>query len=323
MGIEKRGCEPELETISCDLCGSDDTDLVFEERDYLHRIDGTFRLVRCRQCGLMYLNPRPSPEEMARYYPEDYAPHQPVDGHPSVIARLEYWYGMYKPCRAINARTYGKGGRLLDVGCSTGRFLDAMRRRGNWEPYGVEISANAARCARERLGLDVFVGTLHQAHYPDRFFDAVTMWNVLEHLHQPRATLVEIARIAKPGSLLAISIPNPDCIEARLFGRYWAGFDAPRHLYIYSRQTVKKVLALTGFEVEQIRSFSGRHHVLALSVGHWLDQAIASDRLRRLLKRAISSFGARLLTFPYYAVASRLNQNSVMTVFARRKGENR
>jgi uncharacterized Zn finger protein len=71
MGIEKRGCEPELETISCDLCGSDDTDLVFEERDYLHRIDGTFHLVRCRQCGLMYLNPRPTPEEMACYYPED------------------------------------------------------------------------------------------------------------------------------------------------------------------------------------------------------------------------------------------------------------
>jgi len=314
-------CEGILETVNCDLCASNDTDLVFEERDYLHHIDGTFYLVRCRRCGLMYLNPRPTAEEIVRYYPRDYRPHQPINKDASLLMRLENWYGMYKLCRAVTTHANVKSGRILDIGCSTGSFLDAMRGRG-WKTYGVDIGTEAARYAREHLGLDVFVGTLHEACYPDEFFDVVTLFNVFEHLHQPQATLVEVARVIKPGGLLVISVPNPACIEARIFGRYWAGLDPPRHLYIHSRFTIEKALALTGFEMERMMSFTGRHHVLALSLGTWLNQVRLNDKVRDWLKRAVSSFPARLLTFPYYVIASRLNQNSDMTVFARRRGEN-
>ncbi|MGA9347700.1 MAG: class I SAM-dependent methyltransferase [Anaerolineae bacterium] len=305
-----------LEEVNCDLCGANDTELVFEEQDRLHHLDGTFHLVRCRQCGLMYLTPRPTMEEMARYYPSDYHPYSTLDDHPSVLVRLDHRYGVSKRCRAVIARSDVKEGRVLDIGCSTGSFLNAMRQRGNWEPYGVEINAEAANYARERLGLNVFAGTLTDAHYPDSFFDIITLWNVLEHLHQPRATLIEIARIIRPGGLLTISLPNPDCIEASFFERYWAGLDAPRHLYIFSRRTLEKMLALTGFEVEEITSFTGRHHVLALSLGFWLDEKVGSDRRRYWLKRAMGSLPLRLLTLPYYAIADRWNQSSVMTVFA-------
>jgi 2-polyprenyl-3-methyl-5-hydroxy-6-metoxy-1,4-benzoquinol methylase len=308
-----------IETVNCDLCDANDTELVFEEKDRLYHVDGTFHLVRCRQCGLMYLNPRPTIEEMANYYPSDYQPYSPINEHPSILARMDYQYGVNKRCRAVIARAGAKGGRILDIGCSTGGFLDAMRRQGNWEPYGVEINPGAANYARERLGLNVFAGTLAEAHYPDAFFDVVTLWNVLEHLHQPRATLAEIARTTRPGSLLSISIPNPDCIEAKLFGRYWAGLDAPRHLYLYSRSTIERVLDLTGFEMGEIVSFTGRHHVLALSVGEWVDDKVGSERRRHWLKRAVSSFPLRLLTLPYYTVADRWNQSSVMTVFAWRQ----
>ena len=308
-----------MEKVNCDLCGANDTELVLEERDRLHHLDGAFRLVRCRQCGLVYLNPRPTIEEMARYYPSDYHPYSSLNDHPSVLVRLDHRYGVNKRCRAVIARSKVKGGRVLDIGCSTGGFLDAMRQRGEWEPYGVEINAEAANHARERLGLNVFAGALTDAHYPDSFFDIVTLWNVLEHLHQPQAALIEIARIIRPGGLLTISLPNPDCIEARIFGRYWAGLDAPRHLYIFSRRTLERVLASTGFEMEEVTSFTGRYHVLALSLGFWLDEKVGSDRWRYWLKRAISSPPLRLLTLPYYAIADRWNQSSVMTVFARRR----
>ena len=310
-----------METVNCDLCGADDTELVFEEKDLLHRIDGTFYLVRCRQCGLMYLNPRPTIEEIARYYPGDYQPYTTINEDDSVIVRLDHRYGASKRYRAVVARADVKEGRVLDIGCSTGEFLDAMRRRGHWEPYGVELNDEVANYARTHLGLNVFPGTLTEAHYPDAFFDVVTLWNVFEHLHQPRATLIEIARITRPEGLLVMSLPNPDCIEAKVFGPYWAGLDAPRHLYIYSRHTLEQVLTLTGFEMEEVTSFTGRYHVLALSVGHWLDEKVTSERWRHWLKRTIISLPLRLLALPYYTIADRWNQSSVMTVFARRREE--
>jgi SAM-dependent methyltransferase len=286
-----------METVNCDLCGADDTELVLEEKDLLHRIGGTFYLVRCRQCGLMYLNPRPTIEEIARYYPGDYQPYTTINEDDSVIVRLDHRYGASKRYRAVVARADVKEGRVLDIGCSTGEFLDAMRR------------------------LNVFSGTLTEAHYPDAFFDVVTLWNVFEHLHQPRATLIEIARITRPDGLLVMSLPNPDCIEAKVFGPYWAGLDAPRHLYIYSRHTLEQVLILTGFAMEEVTSFTGRYHVLALSVGHWLDEKVTSERWRHWLKRTIISLPLRLLALPYYTIADRWNQSSVMTVFARRREE--
>ncbi|MEM4202700.1 MAG: class I SAM-dependent methyltransferase [Candidatus Methanomethylicaceae archaeon] len=307
-----------METVVCDLCGADDAETLFLEQDRLHRIDGIFPLVRCRQCGLMYLNPRPTMEEMARYYPNDYHAYRVVDDQKSIITSLEHRYGINRRCRAVITRAGLKSGRILDVGCSTGSFLDAMRRRG-WETYGVEIHAGAANYAREHLELDVFTGTLIDAHYPDSFFDVVTLWNVLEHLHQPQATLFEIRRILRQEGLLVISLPNPDCIEAKIFGRYWAGLDAPRHLYIYSRHTLQQALALAGFALKEVISFSGHHHVLALSLKFWLDDKISNERLRHWLNQVVNSLPLRLLTLPYYVlIADRLNQSSVMTVFAQR-----
>lgn len=308
-----------METVVCDLCGANDTEAVFVERDRLHHIDGTFYLVRCRQCGLMYLNPRPTLEEMRRYYPNDYHAYNVVfDGRLPFTTRLEYQYGINKRCRAVIARAGLKYGRILDIGCATGTFLDAMRRRG-WDTYGVEINAEAANYAREHLGLKVFVGTLIDAHYPDSFFDVVTMWNVLEHLHHPQATLFEISRIIRKKGTLVISLPNPDCIEAKIFGRYWAGLDAPRHLYIYSRHTLQRALALAGFVVREIVSFMGHYHVLTLSLRFWLDDKVSNKRLRLWLNRILNFLPLRLLMVPYYAIADHLNQSSVMTIFAQRE----
>ncbi|MBN1953809.1 MAG: class I SAM-dependent methyltransferase [Anaerolineae bacterium] len=308
-----------METVNCDLCGADDAEFLFAERDLLHRLEGTFRLVRCRQCGLMYINPRPTRAEIGRYYPGDYCAYEALYDHPSRLVRADHRYGVSKRARAVVARLEKNSGRLLDVGCSTGGFLDEMRRRGDWEPYGVEVDAEAARYGRERLGLEVFAGTLHEAAYADDFFDLVTLWNVLEHLHRPQATLVEIARVIRPGGLLVVAVPNPDCVEARLFGPYWAGWDAPRHLYVYPRPVLERALAQAGFGVTEVATFTGRHQVLALSLGNWVDDRVRSERWRRWLKRAARSLPARLLTLPYYAVADHWNRSSVVTVFARRQ----
>jgi len=306
-----------VETVDCNLCGADDGELVLEGHDRLHGIGGTFRLVRCRRCGLIYLNPRPTAAEMKRYYPNNYISYTPaIEDEPRFWRRLDRRYGLYRRCRAVISRA-SRLGRLLDVGCATGIFLDGMRCRG-WETWGVEPNAGAARYAQDHLGLNVFVGELEGAAFPDRFFDVITLWDVLEHVRDPRRTLGEIARILRPGGLLVLSLPNPDCLEARLFGSYWAGWDVPRHLYVFSRPVLERLLAETGFQIQEMSSFTGRYHVLVLSTQLWLAEHLTSQRLRQLILAVMRSWPARALALPWYALADRWNQSSIMTVFARR-----
>lgn len=307
-----------MEWVTCDLCGADDTELVYEEKDRLHQLNGIFYLVRCRRCGLMYVNPRPTPEEISYYYPKDYHAYK-IPSKNSLLARLDYYYGMHKRCKAVITQSGLRSGRVLDIGCSFGGFLDFMRRYGEWDLYGVEINAEAASYAIERLGLNVFIGNLQDACYPSEFFDIITLWNVLEHLHCPQSTLFEINRIIRPGGLLVISLPNLHSIEAKIFGRYWAGLDAPRHLYIYTLDTLNQALSLAGFAINRIASFSGHHSVLFLSLCFWLDEKMPNSWLGKWLKKIIGSLPVRLLTFPYYVIADRLNQTSIVTIFATRK----
>ena len=162
-----------METVHCDLCGRDEFEFFLEEKDLLQGLAGTFHLVRCKNCGLMYLNPRPSFPQMSRYYPSEYAPYRWLIDHPSWLVRWDFLYGQRKNYWALLKHVNSRSGRLLDIGCAAGGFLAAMRKWGDWETYGVEIDRESARYAQTKLNLDVFAGTLHEANYPDDFFDIV------------------------------------------------------------------------------------------------------------------------------------------------------
>ena len=136
MGMDAKQ-EVELEFTSCNLCLADDTHLLFRGRDRLHGKPGEFQVVQCRQCGLIYLNPRPVPAEIGRYYPADYHPYvAPVRAAKQRISRWDARYGLYKRLRAVAALQ--PKGRLLDVGCATGAFI-AFARNYGWDVYGVEL----------------------------------------------------------------------------------------------------------------------------------------------------------------------------------------
>jgi len=308
-----------MESVVCNLCGADDADVLFEGCDRLHGLPGRFPLRRCRQCGLIYLSPRPDRDEIQHYYPDSYPSYLlAIDDEPSASVRLNRRYGMAKRLRAISPRV-GPPGRALDVGCATGNFLHNLRNCG-WQVCGVEPNPRAADYARKRLGLTVFTGGLAAAGYPEGFFDLVSFWDVLEHVHDPRATLEEAARVTKPGGSLALSLPNPESIEARLFGPYWAGWDCPRHLYLFSQPVLAKLLSETGWQMTEVYSFTGRHWVLALSLEFWLKACPQHEGLRHLLLKIGSSFPARVCTLPCFLMLERFNQSSIMSVFAHRNG---
>ncbi len=233
-----------MEWTNCNLCGSDRTELYREGHDRQLGGSERFCLVRCLQCGLIYLNPRPCRDEIARYYPADYEPFTRLSRHQGGrLARWSYRRYLDKRC----ARLPKIPGHLLDVGCATGDFLARAREHG-WQVQGVEPSQAAAEAARRQYDLDVFAGDLSQAHFPDGHFDAVTMWDVLEHVYDPRAELSEIHRIVKAGGLLLIELPNMHSFDAALFGPYWIGLDMPRHLHLFPPAALDALLEQTGFE---------------------------------------------------------------------------
>jgi len=152
--------------------------------------------------------------------------------------------GVRKQVKTVTARLPQKG-RALDVGCATGAFLFVLRRLG-WKVDGVEINPQMAAYARVHIPAEVFSGDFLEADYPEDTFDLITFWDVLEHLPDPRKALIKARHIARTSGLLVVSLPNPDSLEARAFGEYWAGWDIPRHLHLWPRPTFVRLLNDTG-----------------------------------------------------------------------------
>lgn len=292
-----------METVVCNLCGSAENEALYEMRDwsFISR-DILVRFVRCKQCGLVYQNPRPGLDEIGAYYPDEYDCYtvdQRENFRKNWIARTSFAYGMRR--RISQVTRFCKGGRLLDIGCATGNFLEAFARQPGWSVEGLEISPFASDIAHQK-GLSVFTGRLREAGYSSASFDAVTLWDVLEHLHDPCGDLAEISRILKPGGLLVFRVPNLDSWDANLFKQYWAGFEPPRHLYVFSRHTLAKLLRKTGFTVCSMDTKASRHMTFMLSLQFRLTDSGAAPTARAGWIRLLNHPVARLLLAPFFFV---------------------
>ena len=300
--------------VTCNYCGSPHAQLVNEGPDLLLNRGGHYRLVQCQQCQLIYQTPRPTLEELPSHYPDDYVPYVRGEQQPS---RWRQWNQRYEMGRRTSRilRYHPHVGHVLDIGCATGAFLVAMRELG-WQVEGVELSAYAAEYARQQ-GLTVHTGTVESAQFADGRFSAVTMWDVLEHVLDPKQTLAEVARILQPHGLLVLSLPNPDCWEARLFKGYWVGWDRPRHLHLFSQPVLQNYLDEAGFDLLSVQSFSGRLAMTLMSLDFMMTAKQVQPAKWRPWRKFLYNPLFRLLTMPLYKIAERRNQLTSMTVFAR------
>jgi SAM-dependent methyltransferase len=256
-----------LEYTNCDLCGEDKTTLFLEAVSDVTQ--EKFNIVRCTNCGLIYLNPRPVKEIIGRYYPaESYYSYQDFTDKKLNYreclkqASLE---GYYNPKNVFKkflswllVRNFlivvprGMKGRLLDVGCGSGEFLNQMKNFG-WEVYGVEINQKSADMGNKR-GLNIFCGELGGADFPENFFDVVVLSQTLEHVYSPGSYLDKIHRLLKEEGLLIIGVPNIGCLEIQIFGRNCHALDVPRHLHFLTVSSLRRYLKRSGFEVEKVKS---------------------------------------------------------------------
>jgi SAM-dependent methyltransferase len=220
----------------CHLCGSAAYSPVCEAAD---RHSGLrFLLVKCDRCGLCFTNPRPDPVSIRRFYPADYRCH----------------HGKERPNK-INLPVQGLG-RLLDFGCGGGDFLRRMNDLG-WNVTGLDM-ADAAVARVRALGLTAHVGSLPSLLWGDECFEAITMWQSLEHTHQPLEVLRAAYRLLTIDGRLFVTVPNFDGFGARWFGGDWYGLDVPRHLTHFTPRTLRMMLVEAGFT--QIEMKQQPHH---------------------------------------------------------------
>lgn len=328
----------DLETTGCPLCGCERSQPYLKAADLLHHEPGEFRVVRCVDCGHFYLDPRPTPESIGRYYPREYGPyrlcsnefHDPDDlTSQERRGRLNRFLRSIPGLRAavlwfIESRAEyipevtARERRALEVGCADGRFLEKLRSLG-WQAQGVELSPQPAKRAADR-GFEVNVGTLERASFPESRFDAVFAWMVVEHLHDPKGTLEEIHRILKPGGWFCFAVPNFGCWEPKVFRRYWHALESPRHLQHFTEASLRRLLGQTGFELVKLIHQRNAFNLVG-SAGLWLRENVPRLRLGGRLIRFTdnpSTWGVVALA-PLAKLLAWIRQSGRLTVVARRR----
>jgi 2-polyprenyl-3-methyl-5-hydroxy-6-metoxy-1,4-benzoquinol methylase len=235
--------EESMESVACNLCGSDQMIPVIMGRDRVFHPENTFHVVRCAECALAFLNPRPDAGELGYHYPLEYQTGL-RDYSKSTRPMMKVGMGIW-----LRRRTPPliPGGRMLDIGCSGGGYLLEMRKRG-WEVHGIEMDPDVPRL--KELGLDVRSGLAEEAlaEFPDNHFDLVTSWHVLEHVMDPSRVLAEAYRVLKPGGLLMLEVPNFGSLARSVLRTYWFPLELPRHLYHFTPKTLGALLRKAGFE---------------------------------------------------------------------------
>ena len=264
------------ESVRCNFCHADNFEILIENgRDRRHGLPGEFRLVKCRECSLVYLNPRPTAEAVSAFYPPDYSPYaqRGLLGSLTRFLRRREAFAM--------RRSLPAAAELLEVGCATGDLLVPLREAG-FRVTGVELSDYAATIARTQHHLDVHTGPLAEAPLSGKFFDAVIMRNVIEHVPDPRADLEMAASLLRPGGLLFIRTDNVGSLDARLFGALWYGYDFPRHFTLFSRDTLAAFVRSAGLDVAEVRySLVPTHWIISLR--YWVSERPRMAPLSRLI----------------------------------------
>lgn len=222
----------------------------------LHTFGG-YAVERCRQCGLEFLEPQPGPADLRGLYTQPYF---------ASDASRARGYDCYEADRANLQKTFRRRlgrlaqfvpasapRRLLDVGCALGYFLAAAAEDG-WEAHGVEISAWAAGEARRQFGVDVRPGTLETLEFPPATFDLITMWDVLEHLPDPRPALRRCHELLKAGGVIAVTTPNTGGLLRKVTGCRWVEYKIPEHLFFFNPGTIRALLEKHRFRLLAVRS---------------------------------------------------------------------
>lgn len=222
------------------------------EREMLIEKDG-WKVHRCPSCGLGLLDPRPSESEIEGLYRSEYFSEQYDGGvEPNSLQYLRRLRSEKHRTKFI--QSIKRSGRLLDVGCGYGYFLDACRRQG-YHVQGLDVSEWAAQYAIRKLGLALTIGKIDEVSFPSGHFDIITMWHSLEHTPDPHKALQQVISWLKPDGILAIDVPNYEGTDAQKTWREWCGWQLPYHYWHFTFKSLEQLLDQYGFSIVKHKDY--------------------------------------------------------------------
>lgn len=259
--LARRGLDL-LESPPCHLCGREDGRVLVD--------DPPFKVRLCAGCGLAYTSPRVRADKLPELYDSGYFTSESAG---------DFGYASYTEDAAGFRRTFDlkadyverfvRGGRVLEVGCAAGFFLDALRARG-YDVHGIEIGSDVLAHARDVFGLPhLHLGPLETYVAPPEPFDVVAMFDVIEHLADPTAALVRLRGLLKKGGVLVLQTQDVSSLARRVMGRKWTHFKQAEHVFHFSPATIRVLLERAGFDVLDVRKRGAGKYV---SIGFLIDR---------------------------------------------------
>ena len=236
--------------ISCPICKERKYREIFEVKDRRSSQE-TFAVGDCQECGFRITLQAPGEEIISRYYEsDDYISHS--DSEDSLINKLYHRVRdvMLKRKQKIIEKYHRQKGTLLDFGSGTGYFLHAMKQSG-WQVRGMEVDPTSRELSRKRFGLEVEQPNLEAIG--SEAFDVITLWHVLEHVHELHGTLEALKTGLRPDGTLVFALPNSSSYDAKYYKSYWDAYDVPRHLWHFTPESLEKLLSQHQLEIVETR----------------------------------------------------------------------
>jgi len=274
-----------------------------------------FTLFRCENCSFIFVHPAPSAGELASFYGEQYFQNPAFNsqdqanyfGYDIYIDDKANIQQKFMKCLRL-LKGFREKGRLLDVGCATGFFLE-LASQMEYEAMGVEISNFASKYGLEKLGVNILNKELRAAQFQDESFDIVTLWDVIEHFPDPRSELIEINRILVKGGIIGIITPDIGALLPRMLGKHWLELKrVPEHLSFFSRFSLRGFLRRCGFEVLNIRTLGKKFYVNSMLNNIAFQSTFFRDFVRIVSLRSLGNWIFPITINPFYK----------MLVFARK-----
>lgn len=237
---------------ACPVCGNNNIAPVFPVKDFTVSHE-QFEIWQCNNCSLRFTQNVPEESEIGRYYQsENYISHS--DTHEGIINKLYHTVRirtLLQKKKLVEKISGKKEGSLLDIGCGTGAFLHTIQQSG-WKITGLEPDEAARKKAFELYQLEVESAEILFSLAPQSF-DAITMWHVLEHVHELHPYMDQLKKILLPAGKLFIAVPNYTSYDEKVYKQNWAAYDVPRHLYHFSPKAMKHLLEMHGLKIEKMK----------------------------------------------------------------------
>ncbi|MHB0923870.1 MAG: class I SAM-dependent methyltransferase [Bellilinea sp.] len=299
-----------MEEMVCVVCGSKDIGKLFQLYDFwLNRRDIVKSFYVCNNCKLIFQYPIPNTVNHLELYPIEYSIAQQESDS---LSR----YGLLKRCKVITR--WKTPGNILDIGCGVGTFILTMRDNFGWEVHGIEPNPIIAANGREKHNLDIKSEDIQNYDPKGIKFDVITMWDVLEHLPNPNEVFAKLITFLKPDGLLMMRVPNSQSWDAKIFGQYWAGYDSPRHFFVYNPKNLEILLDKISMEIVHEQTNIGSNLNFIKSINFYLTGKNVAPKFRQTLIKILSSVFMRPFIIPFSLIKDINHRGTSVVIIAKR-----